>query len=257
MIRASLDESKISSLLSASNAAPYWRVRVISETSSTQDEIKAQLASNSGSHGDCVVTEFQSAGRGRLDRSFGSPAAVALLFSFYVVPQRSDAHGWIPLIAGMSVAQSLNDVSASTEYSNKWPNDVISLSGKVSGVLCEKYGEGIIVGIGINVSTQEEELPVDTASSIFITSGMEVDRNEVLPIVLTNFRELFAMWESGTDLKPRYRALCSTIGQNVLISLPGGASLEGRAINIGPQGELILESGDRISAGDITHLRSI
>ncbi len=257
MIRASLDQSKISTLLSVSDAEPYWRVRVISETSSTQDEIKAQLASNSGSHGDCAVTEFQSAGRGRLDRSFESPAAVALLFSFYVAPQRSDAHGWIPLIAGMSVAQSLNEVSSSTDYSNKWPNDVLSRSGKVSGVLCEKFGDGIIVGIGINVSTQEEELPVDTASSIFITSGIEVDRNELLPIVLTNFRQLYEMWESGADLKPRYRALSSTIGHDVSISLPSGTIFEGRAINIGPQGELILESGDLISAGDITHLRSI
>ena len=257
MIRASLNEARISShlahltRLSQTDLNSYWRVRVLSETSSTQDELKNELVSN----GQCVVSEFQSAGRGRLDRSFQSPPGVALLFSFYIKPVRGDSQGWIPLIAGMSVAQSLNELTAETSYSNKWPNDVITDYGKVCGILCERYGDGIIVGIGLNVTTQIDELPVASATSIFISSGIEIDRNELLPTILHNFQELFQRWESGHDLQPRYRALSSTIGHEVQVSLPNGLSIESRAIKIGTNGELILESGDVVSVGDITHLR--
>jgi len=251
VIRASLDQSEISEYLSKLTSSKYWRVRVESEVGSTQDELKTELVGS----GDGVVAEFQSAGRGRLDRKFESAPHVALLFSFYVEPQRSDAHGWVPLLAGMSVATTLNELTESEIFTNKWPNDVITESGKVCGVLCEKYGDGIIVGIGINVSTLPEELPVESASSIFIASGIEINRNRLLAHILENFYRLFMQWESGAPLKPRYRALCSTIGHEVSISLPNGTVVNDRAIDIGENGELFLESGSVVSVGDITHIR--
>ena len=213
MIRASLDEEKIMRAV----ASTYWRVRVLSLTTSTQDELKTELVSN----GDCVVSEFQSEGRGRLDRTFDAEPHGALLFSFYIRPERKDAWGWIPLLSGVSVAQTLNEVTSTRDYQTKWPNDVISSSGKIAGILCEKYKDGIIVGIGINVSTQVNELPVDTASSIFITSGLEIDRNNLLAV----------------------KAL-----------LPNGDEIFGKAKGVGSDGELLLESGDVITVGDIVHL---
>ncbi len=253
MIRASLDEFKISELLSLGAHDRYWRVRVISETSSTQDELKTELVSN----GSCVVTEYQSAGRGRLDRSFQSAPQVALLFSFYVEPTRMAAQGWIPLIAGMATASTLNEMTESRDYVTKWPNDVLTDYGKVAGVLCEKFKDGIIVGIGINVTTEIDDLPVTSATSVLLSSGLEINRNELLPQLLINFLKLYQKWESGADLTPTYRALNSTIGQEVLVSLPGGAELAGRAISVGADGELILESGDIVSVGDITHVRTL
>jgi len=251
LIRAALDHEQIYSKLRELTSNDYWRVRVLLETTSTQDELKHELVSS----GECVVAEYQSSGRGRLDRSFQSQTGLALLFSFYIEPKRADAHGWIPLIAGMSAAITLNEMTESNTYFNKWPNDVITESGKVAGVLCEKFGEGIIVGIGINVSTLPEELPVPTATSVYISDGIEIDRNELLPHILMNFQQLFELWESEVDLKGRYRALSATIGKRVEVSLPGGGKLTGQAINVGTQGELILESGDLISVGDVIHLR--
>ena len=257
LIRAALDQEQIYTRLRELMGNDYWRVRVLGETTSTQDELKHELVSN----GDCVVAEYQSNGRGRLDRSFESDAGVALLFSFYIEPpvthSRSlESQGWIPLIAGMSVAATLNELTSATDYSTKWPNDVISESGKIAGVLCEKYGSGIIVGIGINVTTLPEELPVPTASSLYITHGIEIDRNELLPQLLRTFHALFELWINGTDLTPRYRALAATIGREVRVALPGGKSLEGKAIGVGAHGELVLESGDLVSVGDVVHLRS-
>jgi len=247
VIRTVLDNSAISTAL----VSDYWRVRVLEAVSSTQDELKNELVSS----GDCVVAEFQSAGRGRLDRKFDSIPNVALLFSFYVEPQRQTEWGWIPLIAGLATTRALNDMTATNGYKTKWPNDVICESGKVAGILCERFGAGIIVGIGINVSTTPEELPVDTASSIFIESGLVVDRNALLPALLLSFQELLARWESRDDLAPTYRALSQTIGSVVRVLLPNSTAIEGQAIGVDEEGCLQLEGGDLISAGDVLHLR--
>ena len=247
VIRASLDEGAISAQLPSN----YWRVRVLSEVGSTQDLLKNELVSN----GDCVVAEFQSAGRGRLDRKFESAPGVALLFSFYIKPGRKSQWGWIPLIAGMNVARTLNEATGSQNFETKWPNDVLGTSGKVAGILCERFGEGIIVGIGINVSTQVHELPVESASSIFIETGLEVDRNVLLASLLSNFQDLFERWESGEDLIAKYRALSATIGQQVQVFLPSSVTIEGLAIGVDLEGQLVLESGDCINVGDVVHLR--
>jgi len=247
VIRAYLDESIISAALPSN----YWRVRVLDEVGSTQDELKNELVSR----GECVVAEFQSAGRGRLDRKFESAPNVALLFSFYIEPTRSAQWGWIPLIAGTAIARTLNEATNSQNFKTKWPNDVICETGKVSGVLCERYGNGIIVGMGINVSTELHELPVSSASSIFIDTGLELDRNELLPAVLMNFDELFGRWEAGDDLSPAYRALSQTIGSDVEASLPDSTTISGLAIGVDREGRLELESGDLISVGDVLHLR--
>ena len=247
VIRAYLDDVAISAYLSSN----YWRVRVLDEVSSTQDILKTELVSN----GDCVVAEFQSAGRGRLDRKFESVPNVALLFSFYIEPDRNSQWGWIPLIAGTAVARTLNEITNTQSFTTKWPNDVLAPSGKICGVLCEKYKDGIIVGIGINVSTTEAELPVETASSIFIESGLEIDRNELLPKVLLEFQKLFSRWNQGDDLRPTYRALSGTIGREVSVVLPHRSPLEGIAIDVDSEGQLKLESGDLVSVGDVVHLR--
>jgi BirA family biotin operon repressor/biotin-[acetyl-CoA-carboxylase] ligase len=247
LIRANLDDS----LVAAALPTDYWRVRVLNAVPSTQDELKNELVSN----GDCVVAEFQSAGRGRLDRKFESVANVGLLFSFYIEPRRSSEWGWIPLLTGIAVARALNEMTDSSAFKTKWPNDVICESGKVAGILCERYGAGIIVGIGVNVSTMPEELPVETASSIFIESGIEIDRNQLLPQILLTFQELFAQWETGQNLIPTYRALSKTIGTEVRVILPDARAIVGVAITVDSEGRLQLESGDLIGAGDVVHLR--
>ena len=111
------------------------------------------------------------------------------------------------------------------------------------------------MGIGVNVSTTPEELPVDTASSIFIESGIELDRNELLPTILLSFRALFARWDDGEDLVATYRALSKTIGSEVRVILPDARAIVGVAIGVDQEGQLRLESGDLIGAGDVVHLR--
>jgi len=82
-----------------------------------------------------------------------------------------------------------------------------------------------------------------------------LNRNDLLAALLQNFQTLFDKWETGEDLTPKYRALSATIGEPVRVLLPNSATIEGVAIGVSAEGELILESGDLINVGDVVHLR--
>jgi BirA family biotin operon repressor/biotin-[acetyl-CoA-carboxylase] ligase len=216
----------------------------------TIDSTQSALKLASPQHGDVIVANYQSAGRGRLDRSFEADKGSALLFSAYVTPKRESSEwGFIPLLVGLSVAEVLG-----IEFFTKWPNDILSDLGKVGGILCEVHGEGIIIGIGLNVSMTEEQLPVPTASSVLLTLGSAPDRNLLLPAILKEIAFNLAEWESGEDLVDDYLDSSATMGKKVSVKLPDGSSIEGIASGISSNGELLLDSGEIISVGDVLHL---
>jgi len=242
-----LDESAISHALAGS----YWRVSVVQETSSTQ----TMLRDNTPSHGDVIVAEYQSQGRGRLDRSFEAAANTALLFSFYVEPQTSvERFTFLPLLAGLTVAETLNQKCA-PGFSTKWPNDILFGEKKVAGLLVERCGAGVIVGIGINTSMSESQLPVPTATSIALATGITPDRNQLLADFLAAFAAALQKWEAGDDFVKECLALNSTINQDVEITLPGAVVKHGRAVSIDASGALLLESGEQVTVGDVVHVR--
>jgi len=237
-----LDQTSINEALKGG----YWSVHAVEQIDSTQSALK----SSSPKHGDVIIAEYQSAGRGRLDRSFEAHPRTALLFSAYIEPRRHrDEWGFIPLLVGLSVAEVLG-----IEFYTKWPNDILSDGGKVGGILCEVHGDGIVIGIGLNVSMTEEELPVPTASSILLTVGSAPDRNALLPAILKEIAFNIAEWESGEDLTDDYLDSSATMGKRVSVQLPDGRKIEGVAAGISNNGELLLDSGEVISVGDIIHL---
>jgi BirA family biotin operon repressor/biotin-[acetyl-CoA-carboxylase] ligase len=124
----------------------------------------------------------------------------------------------------------------------------------VGGILCEVHGDGIVIGIGLNVSITEEELPVPTASSILLTLGSAPDRNQLLVAILKEIAFNIAEWESGEDLIDDYLDSSATMGKRVSVQLPNGEQIVGTATGISENGELLLESGAVISVGDIVHL---
>ena len=244
-LNPALDEEKINYALVGS----YWRVKLFQEIESTQSYL-ASLGSSLRA-GDVAVAEFQSAGRGRLDRSFVATRSASLLLSFYYEPERArDTWGAIALIIGTSIAEVIGD-----GFSTKWPNDVLHATGKVSGTLCEFAGDGVIVGIGINTAMTREELPVEAASSIYIATGSTPDRNELLVSLLTRIKVNLESWEAGANFTAAYLKLSSTCGSRVRAILPGGAEIEGVAQSVSQRGELVLDSGEHLSVGDITHLK--
>ncbi len=248
MLRAALDKSVINSL-----TTQYWRVSVVDVTTSTQTALVTRAIAGKVKPGDVITANFQRAGRGRMSRTFEAPKNSALLFSFYLKPQRKkEDWGWISLIAGTSVAQVLKKYSATV----KWPNDILIKEKKVSGLICEFNGEGVVVGIGINVGMTIDELPVPTATSLAIQGATNIDRNHLLADVLNEFESIFTHWDLGDDsITGLYTSLCSTLGTKVQIHYPNDLIEKGIATGISARGELILDSGSHVQAGDVVHLR--
>jgi len=246
--RVALRESELHAELS-----PYWRVSVVDVTGSTQTDLAESVHSNSAIDGEVLIANYQSAGRGRLSRTFEAPKNSALLFSFYIQPKRSkEDWGWIALIAGASVAQALEKVKANV----KWPNDILVNEKKISGLIAEIVDDGVVIGIGINVGMTLEELPVLTATSLAIEGENETNRNEILAKVLAQFESNFTSWDEGDNsVAQLYTTLSSTLGTKVQIHYPNEKIEKGIAVAISPRGELILDTGSHVQAGDVVHLR--
>jgi BirA family biotin operon repressor/biotin-[acetyl-CoA-carboxylase] ligase len=250
MVREALNESAINATLLGS----YWRVSVFQSVASTQTEL---IGKENLQHGDVFVTEFQSAGRGRLDRTFEAAQSSALLFSLYLEPKRNKLE-WsaIPLLAGLSLVTALTKLDKAMAINLKWPNDLLVGDKKFAGILSEARADGVIVGIGLNVEMASSELPVPTATSLKLENFAELNRNVILPEILSNLALTIELWESGShDLFEQYRQASSTLNKEVEIHLPSGKIITSRATGITDTGELHLANGLRVNVGDVIHLR--
>ena len=248
MLRAPLDSQAINA-----NLTQYWRVSVVELTASTQSDLIELVTQGRSQAGDAIVADFQSSGRGRLTRTFEAPPGSALLFSFYIKPSRARSDwGWIPLLAGVSVAQSLPGVNARV----KWPNDILINEKKVSGLIAQVVDDGIVIGIGINVGMHASEIPVPQATSLAIEGVLNISRNELLAKLLLTFEKNFTVWDEGSDeICAVYGDISATLGKSVEVHYPDGRVEGGTAVAISPSGELVLADGVHVLAADIIHLR--
>jgi BirA family biotin operon repressor/biotin-[acetyl-CoA-carboxylase] ligase len=220
---------------------------VVEVTGSTQDDIAQLVNDKKAQSGDVVATEYQSAGRGRLDRKFEAPLSSALMFSFYIEPTREKTDwSFLTLLTGLSAVFTLTTLDPESSPTLKWPNDIQLGDGKV---------DGVIIGLGLNVGMTQDELPVAHATSLSLHEFSTLDRNLILSTFLTTFEDLLHRWQNGEDLRHLYCERSATIGQDVRIEHPDGSHKNGKAAGITPTGELILEDGSRVTVGDIVHLR--
>jgi BirA family transcriptional regulator, biotin operon repressor / biotin---[acetyl-CoA-carboxylase] ligase len=248
---------------------PGLAVEVVDEAGST-NALVAERGRAGAREGLVVVAEHQTAGRGRLDRSWEAPARSALTLSVLLRPTApTQSWPWLPLLTGYAVAKALR--GAGFEAAVKWPNDVLLADRKVAGILVERIetdqGPAAVVGIGLNVGMTAEELPVPEATSLAVASGgaPPPDRTELLVALLQTLWESYSAWEAGEDLAgmrlaESYAAACATLGRDVRVELPSGEVLTGRATGIDPSGRLLVErDGARtaVSAGDVVHVRAV
>ena len=248
--RAPLNKSII-----AGKISQYWRVSVVDLTASTQNDLAELVNSSVAKSGELIAAEFQSAGRGRLDRTFEAPPASALLFSFYLQPKRERSDwSFISFLAAI-VMQEVISEGLVENATLKWPNDILIGEKKTAGLIAQQTDHGVIVGIGLNVAMSEVELPVPTATSLALSGSMKLDRNELLAEFLNSFENIFTQWDSGVDFVDKYRQISSTIGQEVRVEVAGRVPIEGKAVAISAQGALILSDGFEVNVGDVVHLR--
>ena len=227
-----------------------WRVEVLERAGST-NAVVGHRARAGETAGLVVVAERQLSGRGRLDRSWVSPPRAGLTFSALLRPDLpADQWGWLPLLAGVAVATALR-AQAKVDAVLKWPNDVLVAGRKVCGILAENVPPGgLVLGIGLNVTTRRDELPHDGATSLTLEAAAVTDRDTLLRAVLRELTTVLADTDAG---RAAYRTLCATVGHAVRVELPNG-SVEGAAESIDDDGRLVV-GGTAYSAGDVVHLR--
>ncbi|MEU5779052.1 biotin--[acetyl-CoA-carboxylase] ligase [Streptomyces venezuelae] len=245
---------------------------VVPVTGSTNSDLAARA--DELSEGAVLVAEEQSAARGRLDRRWSAPARSGLFFSVLLKPAEVPVErwGWLPLLTGVAVATGLSRV-AGVDTALKWPNDLLVTVGdqerKAGGILAERAGSaaggGIVIGVGLNVTLREDELPVPTAGSLALAGAKVTDRDPLLRAVLRSLEHWYVTWRdasgdpTSTRLQETYAAGCATLGRQVRAELPGDRSLEGEAVALDTDGRLILATEEGVqhpvSAADIIHLR--
>jgi BirA family biotin operon repressor/biotin-[acetyl-CoA-carboxylase] ligase len=229
-----------------------WRVEVLEQVASTNSVVSERARAGEAA-GLVIVAETQSAGRGRLDRTWVSPSRAGLTFSVLLRPDLAASEwGWLPLLAGVAVARAVR-AQAMVDAVLKWPNDVLVEGRKVAGLLAEGVATGaVVVGVGLNVTTTREELPHDQATSLRLEGAVTTDRDTLLRAVL---REMTAVLGDLAAGRREYVELCSTVGHVVRVDLPHN-SVEGVAERIDDAGRLVV-NGTAYGAGDVVHLRPV
>lgn len=264
-IRHPLDVSELSG-----SGLPWRRVDVVDETGSTNADLVTRAAAGEDIDRTVLVAEFQSAGRGRHGRNWSAPprAQIALSVGVDGAAVPADSWGWLPLAAGVAVVDAVRATTGLTA-GLKWPNDVLAGpqgSGKLAGILAEVAAPRpvIVVGLGINVTLTADEAPDPAATSLLMLGSSVTDRNLLLSSLLHHLAVRIDSWRDagGADatLIADYRRHSLTLGTHVRASLPGDRQVEGVAESVDELGRLRIDTGANmvtVSAGDITHLRSL
>ncbi|GGL76429.1 biotin--[acetyl-CoA-carboxylase] ligase [Streptomyces fumigatiscleroticus] len=250
----------------------WSELEVVQRTGSTNSDLVARAAGGGAAEGAVLVAEEQTSGRGRLDRRWTAPARSGLFFSVLLRPREVPVArwGWLPLLTGVAVATGLSR-TAGVDTALKWPNDLLLRIGgeerKAGGILAERAGQdGVVVGVGVNVTLRAEELPVPQAGSLALAGAANTDRDPLLRGMLRSLEEWYGRWrDAGGDpaasgLQETYAAGCATLGRVVRAELPGEKSITGEAVAVDGDGRLVLATRDGVrqpvGAGDIVHLRS-
>jgi BirA family transcriptional regulator, biotin operon repressor / biotin---[acetyl-CoA-carboxylase] ligase len=158
-------------------------------------ESTQQLVDTSLPEGAIVVADHQTAGRGRLGRTWEAPPGKALLVSILLKPPQGRRVPELSLVAGVAVADAVEH-STGLAVQLKWPNDVMLRRRKIAGCLAEVRDGAVVLGIGLNVNQSREELPPNAGSLLTLT-GREWGRDQLLDSLLTDLDRTYAAWRGG------------------------------------------------------------
>jgi BirA family biotin operon repressor/biotin-[acetyl-CoA-carboxylase] ligase len=230
---------------------------------STSDRAR-ELLEVEGGAGTAVLAEVQTDGRGRLGRSWTSPAGRNLTVSVADRPRMTAAEAWrLGLAAALAAWDACRTVAP---VDLKWPNDLVSADGrKLGGLLIETTIDGervgaVTIGIGINVNWPIAEMPVQiaaSATSLAELAGERVDRGALLATLLDRLDAELSAVEAGATPLDRYRAACRTLGSRVTVEV-GPRSIEGLALAVDDSGALVVETPhgrETVTSGEVVRVR--
>jgi BirA family biotin operon repressor/biotin-[acetyl-CoA-carboxylase] ligase len=266
------------------SAAGISRLDVVDSTGSTNADLLRAVTVDPGSWPDLSVltAEYQTAARGRLDRHWEAPPLSSVSVSLVLRPVNAEgrplptqSYSWLSLIAALALRETLR-VTAGIPADLKWPNDVLVRGRKIAGILAQlgPMTDGtvppVVLGTGLNVTLHEDELPVPTATSVFLEGALTADRTALLKSYLSQFATLYrsfcnadgdpaAGMAGGPSLHKRVEAAMVTLGRQVRAQLPGDHEIIGHASRLDEYGSLLVVDKDSrehvVTAGDVVHLR--
>lgn len=245
------------------------RILYYDSVDSTNNTLR-RAASRGEPEGTVVLANEQTAGRGRLNRTWVSPAGVGIYMSLLLRPQS----GGIPLflytfLPAVATARALRRVSGLPVFIH-WPNDLTLRGKKIAGILTDvrsgpNHPREVIIGIGINVNNMPGDLPPELqeiATSLTIAAGRRYSRASIIQALLEELERGYALMKSGTpmDLVEAWRKL-SPSHQGTPVEVVGGRGKNFRGITRGidHDGALLIEAAhggvERIAFGEIRRIR--
>lgn len=226
---------------------------------------KAGLLAREGApHGTLVTADVQEAGVGRRGRSWSSEKDAGIYMSMVLRPKIDTNHAsMLTLVAAMAVQKAMEQMCETEVPMIKWPNDIVLNKKKVCGILTELSLVGadiefVIIGIGINVNNKAfpEEIS-ETASSLFLELGREIDRELLITKVWDNFKLYYEQFLKTKDIslfQEEYEKVLVNKEENVRVLDPLG-EYTGVAKGVTSTGELIVDTeGERtlVSGGEVS-----
>ncbi|MEM7334533.1 MAG: biotin--[acetyl-CoA-carboxylase] ligase [Chloroflexota bacterium] len=242
------------------------------EIGSTNTELKTAATRAELPEGTVYLTNFQSAGKGRHQRSWVAPPSTSLLFSVLFRPDWPAVQSsWLMMIGCLAASEAIAEL-VGLDVRVKWPNDLVILQNgawhKFTGILVEGdvHNDGqlktAVYGMGMNVNLEAADLPeaITPPTSLKIASGQLVNRTELFCLILEKMELLYEQTKQGASPVADWRKLLVTLGQPVTVTRLGNqARLQGTAVNVDEVGHLIVLDNQgqhhTVQAGDVT-LRS-
>ncbi|HYG68755.1 MAG TPA: biotin--[acetyl-CoA-carboxylase] ligase [Anaeromyxobacteraceae bacterium] len=232
---------------------------------STNDRAKA-LAEEGAAHGEVVVAEAQTAGRGRRGRAWSSPPGRNVYLSVVLRPDLPPGRApELTLVAAVAVCDALRQ--AGVDAGIKWPNDLLAGGRKIAGILTELGSDAdrvswVVVGVGVNVNARAEDFPEElrgAATSVLLERGGPAPRALFTAALLTSLeRWLDLHAEEGFEpIRDAWRERSVTLGRDVRVR-GDGRELVGRAEDIDAMGALLVRTADgleRVLVGDVEQVR--
>lgn len=226
-----------------------WRIHHLRETDSTNRDA-AQ-----GEPGEVYTAEYQRAGRGRLDHRWLSPPGENLMMSAVldVAGVAAAEVATLPLVVGLAVAMAVKSKLADQPVALKWPNDILVEGRKLAGILCERHGERVVAGVGVNVGQRDFAAEIAARATSLRLLGSSATVAEMLSAVLTELDIWFARWRSGgfAAVYPSVAALDFLKGREVEVVQTDGDErpISGRSGGIQIDGSLAV-AGCAVYAGE-------
>lgn len=228
------------------------KVQAFESLDSTNDHLK-KLASEGAPEGTVVIADAQTAGRGRMGRSFASAPGCGIYMSMLLRPEgcSADCAASLTAVAAVAVCRAI-EKTCGRSAGIKWVNDLYMRGKKICGILCESSVAGgrvdyAVLGIGLNVTTRLEDFPEelrDTAGSLYTQTGFVFERGKLIAAIIAELSSLYSLWLEGPGVcHAEYKRRCIVLDRQITVSSPEG-EYDAVAENISADYGLVLRLPD-------------